>query len=189
MAGLLKLRKTLFVLDVLMSLAVVGLLAHLTSLTEDVGFYYSSFALGIATGAVSFIGRFIFWQVDSNRRGAMTSLVWFELAWTAILWILWISTAVSITALGLFRSCDYVNAGVQSACRQFQAAEGLAYVLWLFNFLWFCTLLIISVVVAARDPSSNVWSSPVPEHPFFTDPAKVPPKNQWNASSYTRQPY
>jgi len=183
MAGLLTLRKTLFVLEAPMALAVVALLGHLTSLTEDVGFYYSSFALGIATGSLSLIGMFVFWLVERNRRGAVTSLVWFELAWTAFLWILWISTAVSITALGLFRSCNYVNAGVQSACRQFQAAEALAYILWVFYFLWFCILLVISVVIAARDPSANVWSSPVTEHPFLTDPVKVPAKNPWTNNS------
>jgi len=154
------------------SLVVLGILCHLTSLTNSVGFYYSSFALGIATALMSILVILIGGAINIFRRGAITGLIWFELAWTSLLWVLWLATAAAITSLGIFGSCGYVNSGVQSSCQEFQAVEALTWLLWLFTFSWFCALLIMSIVVASRDGTINVWQTPVTEHPFFHhDPA------------------
>ncbi|KAG8885092.1 hypothetical protein FRB97_002257 [Tulasnella sp. 331] len=155
------------ILLIIFSFIVLGILCHLTQLTDSVGFYYSSFALGIATALLSILVIVVGGIVNQFRRGAITSLVWFELAWTGLLWVLWLSTAAAITSLGIFSSCDYVNAGVEASCQEFQSVEAFVWLLWLFTFSWFCALLVMSIAAISRDATINVWHTPVTEHPFF----------------------
>jgi len=160
-------RLVIFTFISIFSLITVILLGHLTSITTSVGFYYSSFALAIATGVLSILVIATSVLVDNFRRGALVALIGFELAWTSVLWILWLASAASITSLDVFSSCNYVNASVQATCREYLAALAFTWMLWLLTFGWFSYLLIISVTVVARGAGSNVWQTPVTEHPYF----------------------
>ncbi|KAG9039592.1 hypothetical protein FRB95_009172 [Tulasnella sp. JGI-2019a] len=133
MAAVKVIRTFIFASIAILSLIVLGLLGHLTALTNAVGFYYSSFALGMGTAVLSLLFVLVGAIIDTFRRGAITSLVWFELACTGLLWVLWLATATSIQSLGIFRSCDYVNAGVESSCHEFQTVEAFSWLLWIFS--------------------------------------------------------
>jgi len=164
MAVLNAVRLTLFTLIALFSIIASSLLAYLTSITDSAGFYYSSFALGIAAGILSILAIVTTVVVDIYRRAAVTSLVWYELAWTGLTWILWLSTAAGITSLDLFSSCTFVNATVQANCREYLVALVFSWINWVLMFSWFSSLLAVSVIVAARGEPGNVWQTPVNEH-------------------------
>lgn len=159
-------RIIIFALMLIFSMVVLGILANFTSITSSNGFYYSSFALGIAASLLTVILIVSSILIDRFRRGAVTSLIWFELAWTGLIWVLWLATAAAITSLGIFTSCGFYNKDVESNCRQYQTAQAFSWLLWLFSFGWFCALLVASIIAASRG-HTRVWKSPVDEHPLF----------------------
>ncbi|KAG9050299.1 hypothetical protein FS837_006409 [Tulasnella sp. UAMH 9824] len=166
-------RLVLFITTLVFSLIVLGILANFTHITSSVGFYYNSFALGIATACLSllFIGASLI--IDRMRRGAITSLVMIELSWVGLLWVLWLATAASITDLGIFTTCGYYNSEVESTCHQYQAAQAFSFLNWLMLFGWWVTLLSFSIR-AASNGVSGVWRTPVTEHPGWGKNATSP---------------
>ncbi|KAG8953708.1 hypothetical protein FRC04_001912 [Tulasnella sp. 424] len=179
-------RLVLFIVTACFSLIVLGILCNFTNITSQAGFYYQSFALGIATSLLTFILIVASLVIDKFRRGAVTSLVMVELAWVGLLWVLWLSTAAAITDLGIFTSCGYYNTEVESTCHQYQAVEAFSFLNWLMLLGWWCTLLALSIR-AASNGISGVWRTPVTEHPGWSKNA-TSPYGQPSTTTYPTMP-
>ncbi|KAG9014401.1 hypothetical protein FRB90_005373 [Tulasnella sp. 427] len=169
-----------------MPLPDISILANFTNITSQNGFYYQSFALGIATALLTFILIITSLLIDRFRRGAITSLVMFELAWVGLLWVLWLATAAAVTDLGIFTTCGFVNARVESTCHQYQAVEAFSFLNWLILFGWWVTLLAMSIR-AASNGISGVWKLPVTEHPGWSKNA-TSPYGQPSTTTYPTMP-
>jgi len=170
LTALLAIRYGIFTLSVIFSIVVLGILANFTAMTNSNGFYYNAFALGIATSVMTLVFIVASLSIERIRRGAVVSLVWFELAWVALLWILWLATAASIASLDLFESCGWYNGSVESDCHQYQAAEAFAWIMWILMSGWWVGLLVLSII-ASYNGHARIWRYPVDEHPALSKPA------------------
>jgi len=168
-----------FAIIAIFSLVVLGILCNFTSITSAAGFYYQSFALGIATSLLTIIFIAASIVIDKFRRGAILSLVWFELAWMGLIWVLWLATAAAISALGIFTSCNFYNTEVESNCRQYQTVQAFSWLTWLLSFGWFTFVLVLSILAASRG-HYGVWKMPITEHPGWSK-AGPSPYGQYSA--------
>ncbi|KAG8926562.1 hypothetical protein FRC02_008806 [Tulasnella sp. 418] len=137
----------------------------------------AGFVLGVASVTLLFI--FARLMVGIIGKGALISLVWFELAWTAILAILWLAASSNLNALGIDLACQYVT--YLKECQLHTAMHALCWCTWVTCFGWFSSLLILAVIAANRG-NPKVWSSPSSEYPLskgtcMNDGGIVPSQN------------
>jgi hypothetical protein len=175
-------RLGLFSALALFSLIQLGILCNLTSLTSAGGFYIQSFALGIAVSIMTIGAVITSLVLGRNRKGALPLLVWVELAWVGFLWIMWMSTAGSITSMGIFINCGYLRGPAESICQQYQAVQAFAWLSWLIIFAWFVTLLAFSCIAHTRG-NTRVWYTDSTEIPFAN--GAMGEKNNNMAPQYT----
>jgi len=170
----------------LFSLIVLGLAAHLLSLTTVyLGWYFYFSALGIATSVLSLVTLPLMLLLDFNRRGAFTSMIVVELVWLSILWVLWVATAAETVAavnVSFPLGCIYTNSIYNQYCYEMQAVEAFSFLIFIL-FLAYTVFLLIAALVAASG-GKGVWLSSVKESTFFqssNSPAQQLPMGQYNA--------
>ncbi|KAF9245725.1 hypothetical protein BU15DRAFT_70796 [Melanogaster broomeanus] len=169
----------------LFSIVVLGLAAHILSLTQQyLGSYFYFSALGIAAGVLSMVTLPLMVVLDFYRRGAFTSMIVVELVWLFILWVLWVATAAeAAVAVNFFFpfGCIYPEYPVTNqACHEMQATEAFSFLIFIILLVYTILLLISALVAASR--GNGVWLSSVKESTFFRSsdsPVQPLPMVRW----------
>jgi len=169
-----KIRFALFAIVILFSLVELGLCAKNISLTKaglfiDDGFeilqlspfFFTFVAFGLAISVLTMVFMVPIVIIDFVRKGAVTSMIAFELAWSGLFWILWLAVAADATAPGLFKNCNFEDDRVQTLCEQFPAIQGLAFFNWLLLFGWWITLCVLAFNARRKADNPNVWRQSV----------------------------
>ncbi|KAE9404539.1 hypothetical protein BT96DRAFT_989358 [Gymnopus androsaceus JB14] len=172
MAFLPLLRLVTFIATLVCAIIVLGLAAHLTSLTEELDFFFSFAAMAIAAAVLTIITLPIMIGVDFVRRGAFPSMVLVELIWLFILWILWISAAGLASQADQFEfgdgsSCDFSNllitadeaAALAAGCHEFAAIEAFSFLAWILLMGYNITLFVCAIIGHSR--GNRTWFSTV----------------------------
>ncbi|KAH8829781.1 hypothetical protein DL96DRAFT_1590373 [Flagelloscypha sp. PMI_526] len=162
-------RTCVFGIVLVFSLIVLGLSAHIISLTTNdlqlvfgFGFYFVFSAMGIAVGLLTLISLGVMLAFGIMNKESMPVLVIFELICLSILWVLWLSTAaLAATAfLGTFGAlCGFINPSVDSACRETQAVVAFSFLTWIALFGYIANLLIFAIIAAARGNKNSFKGS------------------------------
>ncbi|KAK7471059.1 hypothetical protein VKT23_002474 [Stygiomarasmius scandens] len=152
---------------ILFALVVLGLDAHLISLSEEFFDLFVAFeGLGVASAVLTILTVPVMIIVDFVRRGAFTSMVVVELVWLGILWVLWLATgAKTVDDFNILYpvGCDTLSEFTRSttlisACREMQAVTAFSFLSWAVLMIYWVTLLIASIVALSRG-NSRVWFS------------------------------
>ncbi|KAI6047989.1 hypothetical protein EDC04DRAFT_42145 [Pisolithus marmoratus] len=166
--------------SVVFSVIVLGLSAHLISLTEKYyAFYFIFGALGIATAVLTIFTVPVMLIIDVVRRGAFTSMVIVELIWLFVLWVLWVATAgeaVSAAELYFSAGCVYENSLVNQACHEIQAVEAFSFLVFFILLGYTIVLLVFTCIAAAR--GNSLWLKSVRESNFLAPSPTAPPPPQ-----------
>ncbi|KDQ08826.1 hypothetical protein BOTBODRAFT_555195 [Botryobasidium botryosum FD-172 SS1] len=182
-------RLVIFAISLVFALILLGLNGHYLSVVNQLtnGTIWLIFnALGVAVSVITLITILPILIIDRARKGAFTSLVWFELVWTGILWVLWIAAAAeSAGSIPFTSSCvaprGFVGAAFyESACHQYQAIQAFSWLAWLLMFGYFITLLTLAVIQHASKGNTRIWFSSVPDSDFFApaQPSAMQPQQQ-----------
>jgi len=132
-------------------------------------FPFAAFGLAISVLTLLFITPVLI--IDIVRKGALTSVIAFELIWTGIFWVLWLAVAGNATAAGIFDSCSFEDNRVDIICHQFSALQGLAFFNWLLLFGWWVTLCVLAVKLRRKSSDASLWrQSVVSTHLPTSDP-------------------
>lgn len=174
-------RVIVLVLSVVFSLIVMGLSAHLISVTEEYyALYFVFCALGIATAGLTVLTVPAMLIIDVLRRGAFTSMVVVELVWLFVLWVLWVATAGEAVSAGNFyfpSGCVYDRyPTVNQACREIQAVEAFAFLAFFVLLGYTIVLLVFTCIAAAR--GNSLWLKSVKESTFLAPSSTAPPPPQ-----------
>ncbi|THU91973.1 hypothetical protein K435DRAFT_967873 [Dendrothele bispora CBS 962.96] len=172
---------------ILCSLVVLGLSAHLASLSEEA---FAFEGLGIATAAITIATVPLMVGVDLTRKGAFTSMVVVELTWLGILWVLWLATgaeAIQIFNLA-FIGCDNqlddfddFELSDESTCRETQAVAAFGFLGWIILMFYWVFLLVASITAASHG-NSQVWFSSVRDMKAY-DSKEAPMSQTHNMST------
>ncbi|KAJ3529686.1 hypothetical protein NM688_g7822 [Phlebia brevispora] len=132
------------------SLIVLGLAANWISVTEQKqNLYYSLI-------------------IDWLRRGALTSMILFELSWLGFLWVMWLATAAyAADQLGGFgQTCHFYlePSWWTEGCSETQAITAFSFLIWIGLTGYLITLLTLCIIAANR--GAGVWKSTVKEANF-----------------------
>ncbi|KAI0632979.1 hypothetical protein C8Q77DRAFT_1158424 [Trametes polyzona] len=95
-----------FVLTAIVALVVIALCAHTSTNLDEIlevfglsgSFPYTN--LGIAVGAITIVSNVLFVALDIFFENIFTSFLIFEISWSSILWILWISVGATTLSEG-----------------------------------------------------------------------------------------
>ncbi|KAG6332092.1 hypothetical protein ID866_6995, partial [Astraeus odoratus] len=170
------------VLTCVFSVIVLGICAHLISLTETYyAAYYTFAALGVATAVLTLVTLPVMLAIDFLRTGAFTSKILVELIWLFILWVLWVATAgEAVNTVG-----SYLSAGCSiydgyptlvQACYEVQAVEAFSFLAFFALLGYTITLLAFACIAASR--GNSVWLSTVKETTFLAPAQAAPPAQQ-----------
>ncbi|KAJ3734488.1 hypothetical protein DFJ43DRAFT_128509 [Lentinula guzmanii] len=170
---------------------VLGLSAHLTSLSEEsLGGYFVFAAMAIAAAALTMITLPAMVAIDFVRRGAFTSMVLVELIWVFVLWVLWIAAAGLAAqeqqfVFGEGNSCNYVNTDLATACHEFSAIEAFSFLTWIVLMGYNITLLVYALIGANR--GNKTWTSSVGDGLLMSrgEPVPVTPMSTGGDYSHT----
>ncbi|KAG2138660.1 uncharacterized protein EDB93DRAFT_1299074 [Suillus bovinus] len=179
-------RITLFSLAIAFSLIALGLDAYFVSLTVPHNFYFVFSALGVATAVLTILTIPIMLILDFIRRGAVTSMIIFELSWLFILAILWVATAgEAVSTFNYYypQGCDYRSgtwisdtisnhaqslpgSDVETYCMELQAVEAFAFLNFFIFLGYTAVLLVFSIIGSSR--GNGVWMYSVKEAKFLS---------------------
>ncbi|EIW87105.1 hypothetical protein CONPUDRAFT_116163 [Coniophora puteana RWD-64-598 SS2] len=179
-------------LSLLFSIIVLGLSAHLISLTlEYFNLYFVFCALGVATAVLTFFTIPVMLIVDTMRQGAFTSMVVVELPWLFVLWILWVATGALTANADVFyfpEGCIYINDITQQACQEFKAIEAFAFLNFILLMIYTIAILVCAIVSATR--GNDVWLGSVKTMDLGRNngTAAQPPVSQYGGSAVSSPP-
>jgi len=169
-----KIRFALFALVLIFSLVELALCAKNITITNaglfiDDGFeilmlspfFFPFVAFGLAIAVMTLLFLIPIMVIDVLRKGAVTSMIAFELAWTGLFWILWLAVAADATAPGIFKNCNFEDDRVETICDQFPAIQGLAFFNWLLLLGWWVTLGVLAFNLRRRTNNPNLWRQSV----------------------------
>ncbi|KAL0953575.1 hypothetical protein HGRIS_004791 [Hohenbuehelia grisea] len=156
MAGFLPLMRLVsFGVIILFSIITLGLSAHITSLSSQVGFYFTFAAMNIATVILTLAFLITFLVVDHLRKGAFTSMIVTELSALGLLWILWLTTAALAAEENAFRFATGCTARSGTVCGEFGAIVAFSFLNWIIVFAYIGVLLVFSIIQATR--GNPIW--------------------------------
>lgn len=169
-----KIRFALFAVVLLFSVVELGLCAKNISLTKaglfiDDGFeilmlspfFFPFVAFGLAISVLTIVFLIPIVIIDIVRKGAVTSMIAFELAWSGLFWILWLAVAADATAPGIFKNCNFEDDRVQTLCDQFPAIQGMAFFNWILLLGWWITLIVLAFNARRKVNTPNLWRQSV----------------------------
>ncbi|KAJ3496998.1 hypothetical protein NLJ89_g10408 [Agrocybe chaxingu] len=98
--------------------------------------YFPSAALGIATGILTILTLPVMWFLSVKRKGAVTSMIVVEIAWTWFLWIMWVAVGGSTAGTFWIGSCEGLSVlrgagSAETACRSTQGLTAFGFLNWI----------------------------------------------------------
>lgn len=156
------------------SIIVLGIAAHMISVTvSTIGFYWTFAALGIATACLTIFTLPGLAALSIARKGALPNFIVVEAGWLTLLWILWLSTAAHISNATsiLPTSCDfdlYIR-GKTIACREFQAFQAFAWLNWIMLIGYTAFSIVLAFIQQLR--GNIVWNRSVNDVDLFAPSA------------------
>ncbi|KIM61471.1 hypothetical protein SCLCIDRAFT_1215923 [Scleroderma citrinum Foug A] len=150
------LRVIIFSFTSLLSLAVLGICAHILWLTQGYSNSYLAFApFGTATSAVTAVSLPLFLILGRSKTRIFTSAVLFEIIWFFILWILWVATAGTTVAARAWFFPDGCFSGA-TVCYEITAMEAFAFLNFFAVFIYYDVLFLYAIICAIRGRS--IWT-------------------------------
>jgi len=170
-------RLVIFSLSLLLSLAILGLTAHLLNIsTEQVHFVvFPDFeAVSVVATSLSIISLALFVTVGAIRRGAFFNMIVVEFTTIVVLWVLWIVVAARTAdwwvALGCNAPDDELSSLGVTFCHETVAIEGLSFLIWIILLIFLLTLIVYIIIGKSR--GNTVWTVSVAEATFFSRPGR-----------------
>jgi len=151
----------------LFAFIVVVLGGLVTNFTDSyLGGFFSFAALGIATGILTLLTLPAMLAFSMFRKGAFTSMIAIEIAWTWILWILWIAVGGnSATGLAFVGSCDRFIPAAAAACSESSAIAAFGFLSWIM-LLSYCSFLATLTFRQHMRGNTGIWTKDVTETDF-----------------------
>ncbi|KZT43057.1 hypothetical protein SISSUDRAFT_1030214 [Sistotremastrum suecicum HHB10207 ss-3] len=193
-------RLVVFGTVLLLSLIVLGLSANINHDTSNIqtgfgfefGFTFVFSSLSLAISVISIVVIVPVLVLDHLRKGVITSMVVVELAWTFVLWVIWLAAAAESAQAGdVFSHCgNFDDIGVVgTVCHSWGAIVAFDFINWLALLGWFTTLLVFSI-------RGRHWNNYVTEEsmvqPYVeenkTAPAQAPVANYQYPPQQQQQP-
>ncbi|KAK7695574.1 hypothetical protein QCA50_000210 [Cerrena zonata] len=157
----------------LFSIIILSLSAHWITTTQTkfiIPFYDPFAALALAVSLLSLFTLPIMLLIDRTRKGALTSMIVFELSWLGTLAVLWLATA-SYTSNIYANStsvCLSTNNTIRTGCSETRAILAFAHLNWFCLFFYVIVLTVLSLKMHSNGRS--VWQMSAKEANFAVDP-------------------
>lgn len=153
----------------LFAFIVVVLGGLVTNFTDSyLGGFFSFAALGIATGILTLLTLPAMLAVSLIRKGAITSMIVVEIAWTWFLWILWLSVGGSTASIYLIGNCGRYSGfagSVEAACNESTAIAAFGFLSWILLMAYNAALITLTFRQHLRG-NSGVWTRDIIETDF-----------------------
>ncbi|KAH8829813.1 hypothetical protein DL96DRAFT_1553443 [Flagelloscypha sp. PMI_526] len=152
-------RRAVFGISLFVSIIVLALSAHITTLTTTfLSFYFVYCAMGITVALLTLLLVGVMLVGGRINNESVPTKVVFELPCLSLLWVLWLATGgLAATAFNgsFLGGCGYINADVDTACRETQAILAFSFIAWLALMGYTITLLVFAIVSSSRgNPNS-----------------------------------
>ncbi|QRV75294.1 hypothetical protein RhiJN_03309 [Ceratobasidium sp. AG-Ba] len=125
--------------------------------------------------------------IDSLRKHAVTSTVWFELGWIGLFWVFYLAAASAATAIGPSTFCDAptVDAlGWKDSCAAIKVIIAFTWTGTVTFLIHLFTLLVLSLLHAPQSP--GVWHAGVRDFPWMDFSARPSFRNSVSAKGGVR---
>ncbi|KAL4076472.1 hypothetical protein J3A83DRAFT_4370630 [Scleroderma citrinum] len=176
------LRVIIFSFTTILSLAVLGICAHILWLTHGYSDSYLAFApFGTASSVVTAISLPLFLILGRSKSRIFTSAVLFEIIWFFILWVLWVATAGTTVAARTWFFPDGCFSGF-SVCYEITAMEAFAFLNFFAVFIYYDVLFLYAIICAIRGRS--IWTISVRE---AANSGVITPAIPMNQAQYPQQ--
>jgi hypothetical protein len=143
-----------------------GLVTNYDNNLFDGFFVFSFAALGIATGVFTLLTLPVMLALSMFRKGLFTSMIAVEIAWTWILWILWIAVGGnSATGLAIVGSCSQYVPSAAAACNESSGIAALGFLSWIM-LLGYCSFLATLTFRQHMRGNTGIWTKDVTETDF-----------------------
>lgn len=180
-------RYALFALYVICSGVLVTAAAWHLGLANTVGAPAQLDAYIIFLGAFGLFFVLAITFIDTLRKHAVTSAVWFELAWIGLFWVFYLAAASAATAIGpsTFCSPSSVNVlGWRDACSAIKLILAFTWLGTVAFLTHLFALLVLSLLHAPHAP--GVWHSGVRDFPWLDFTARPSFRNSVSANPGAR---
>ncbi|KIK34487.1 hypothetical protein CY34DRAFT_110266 [Suillus luteus UH-Slu-Lm8-n1] len=181
-------RAIIFSLISALALVVVGIYAHIEALIagyHDINLTFV--ALGLAAGCLTVVSLPLFLILGRVRRGAVTSMIVFEIIWFLVIWLVWVGTAVDTVAGRAYYfpdGCIYTDyPTTNQICYEVTVAEGAAFIIFFSAFIYYDTIVLYAIIQAIR--GKGVWTSSIAA---ASEASGLPPTQPMHAPQYTAVP-
>ncbi|KAG0700956.1 hypothetical protein DFH29DRAFT_876236 [Suillus ampliporus] len=196
MAVLPWLRAVVFSLASILALVVIGICAHIESIVA--GYQYhnvhlSFVALGLAAGCLTVLSLPVLLIVGRVRRGAVVSMIVFEIVWFFVLWAMWVGTAGDTVAGRAYYfpdGCIYSNyPKANQICYEIIVVEAVAFIIFFCVFIYYATVVLYAIIQANR--GRGIWTSSIAEASMASGPSptSVMPMARYSAVPGGQVPY
>ncbi|KAI0347443.1 hypothetical protein BDW22DRAFT_1342241 [Trametopsis cervina] len=166
-------RTVVFGVLTVFSIIILGLAAHMIAETTTFDFYFRFDAFALAIALLTILTLPAMWIVDILRRGAFTSLIFVELVWLGLLWVLWLTSAALSSNDWGSADCGlsvfFLPSWYTSSCGHGKAIIAFSWLNWVILTSYLVSLLFLSIT--ANNRGAPVWRSSVREATFV--PARV----------------
>jgi len=154
-------------------LILAALVTNFTESTFEIYFTYAAYAFAVSGLTLFTVPAMI--GLSLSRKGAFVSMIVVELAWLALLWILWLALGGTIANISLVAYCTELGllSSYQSACIETQAMAAFAFLNWLLLLVHNIFLLSLAIVQANRG-NSAIWTSCVTDVDFSASASTEP---------------
>ncbi|CAE6537072.1 unnamed protein product [Rhizoctonia solani] len=126
--------------------------------------------------------------IDTMRKYAVTSTVWFELGWIGLFWVFYLAAASASTALGPPEFCQVSVStnllGWRDACTAVKVILAFTWIGTILFLAHLFTLLVLSVLHAPQAP--GVWHSGVRDFPWLDFATRPSFRNSVSANGGVR---
>lgn len=180
-------RYALFALYIICSGVLVTAAAWHLGLANTIGAAAQLDAYIIFLGAFGLFFVLAITFIDTLRKHAVTSAVWFELAWIGLFWVFYLAAASAVTAIGPPEFCApaAVNVlGWKDACSAIKLILGFTWLGTVAFLTHLFTLLVLSLLHAPHAP--GVWHSGVRDFPWLDFTARPSFRNSVSANHGVR---
>jgi len=171
-----------------LELALGAAITNWTS-TNFLGSYFTFAAVGIATAVLTLLSLPVMLFLSLKRKGAITSMILIEFAWTWFLWIMWVSTGGSTASVFMLTDCSgrFID-NFESLCREVQAFQAFGFLTWIILFGYNMFLLVLAIRQQMRG-NSSIWRSYILETDFSAAGSSAPgfTEQKFDPSSFAPQ--
>ncbi|KAH7341416.1 hypothetical protein B0J17DRAFT_646478 [Rhizoctonia solani] len=181
-------RYALFALYIICSGVVVTAASWHLGLANSVGASAQLDVYLIFLGAFGLLFVLAIAFIDTLRKYAVTSTVWFELAWIGLFWVFYLAAASAATALGPPAFCQVSVStnllGWRDACTAVKVILAFTWIGTILFLVHLFTLLVLSVLHAPQAP--GVWHSGVRDFPWLDFTTRPSFRNSVSANGGVR---